>query len=209
MAPLSLTERVKAMVSVDGQSASYDSSGHLEHLVHEGVVGDRQRRAGRDSHGLGLAATTLAPPVTENRILLPTVFNWNFGGNQVFLTGSFNHWSSKMPMIRSHNDFTLILDIPPGLHQYKFIVDGEWRFAPDQHTSPDAAGRIHNVIQVDPPSQRSRGFDLDDKPTEWADEPSFLTSSTKYGQIAPLNEDYMREPPLFPPPHVLCVDTTA
>jgi hypothetical protein len=29
-------------------------------------------------------------------------------------------------MNRSHNDFTLIVDMPPGRYQYKFIVDNTW-----------------------------------------------------------------------------------
>jgi hypothetical protein len=33
-------------------------------------------------------------------------------------------------------------------HAYKFIVDEEWRFAPDQETIADAAGNINNVIDL-------------------------------------------------------------
>jgi 5'-AMP-activated protein kinase regulatory beta subunit len=48
------------------------------------------------------------------------------GGANVYLTGDFNGWSGKIPMHRSHNDFTLILDMPPGKYHYKFIVDNSW-----------------------------------------------------------------------------------
>ena len=48
------------------------------------------------------------------------------GGANVYLTGDFNGWAGKIPMNRSHNDFTLIVDMPPGRYQYKFIVDNTW-----------------------------------------------------------------------------------
>jgi 5'-AMP-activated protein kinase regulatory beta subunit len=54
------------------------------------------------------------------------VFHWNHGGQQVYVTGTFNNWAAKIPMAKSHNDFTLILDIPPGQYEYRFIVDDEW-----------------------------------------------------------------------------------
>jgi hypothetical protein len=33
-------------------------------------------------------------------------------------------------------------------HAYKFIVDDEWRFAPDQETIADSEGNINNVIDL-------------------------------------------------------------
>jgi hypothetical protein len=49
------------------------------------------------------------------------------GGKEVFITGSFNQWLGKIPMKRTQkNDFTLTLDVPPGKHHYKFIVDDKW-----------------------------------------------------------------------------------
>jgi len=37
----------------------------------------------------------------------------------------------------------------PGTYQYKFIVDSEWRFAPDQPTVRDEMGNINNCITVE------------------------------------------------------------
>ena len=34
------------------------------------------------------------------------------------------------------------------MHQYKFIVDGEWRFSPDDPTAPDEQGNINNIIDT-------------------------------------------------------------
>ena len=35
-------------------------------------------------------------------------------------------------MMRSGKDFVAIKLLPPGVYQYKFIVDGEWKYAPEQ-----------------------------------------------------------------------------
>lgn len=60
---------------------------------------------------------------------LPTVFKWDGGGKQVFISGTFSGWKA-LPMVRSHGDFVTIIDLPEGDHQYKFCVDGEWRHDP-------------------------------------------------------------------------------
>lgn len=60
---------------------------------------------------------------------LPTVFKWDGGGKQVFISGTFSDWKA-LPMVRSHGDFVTIIDLPEGDHQYKFCVDGEWRHDP-------------------------------------------------------------------------------
>lgn len=60
---------------------------------------------------------------------LPTVFKWDGGGKQVFISGTFSGWKA-LPMVRSHGDFVTIIDLPEGDHQYKFCVDGEWKHDP-------------------------------------------------------------------------------
>lgn len=79
---------------------------------------------------------------------VPTVFRWEHGGRQVYITGTFNGWSRQIPMHRSGNDFTYIHNLKRGKHAFKFIVDDEWRFAPDQPTVADIEGRINNFIDV-------------------------------------------------------------
>ncbi|URE34663.1 CBS domain containing membrane protein [Musa troglodytarum] len=62
--------------------------------------------------------------------LVPTRFVWPYGGRRVFLTGSFTRWSEHLPMSPVEGCptvFQVICSLTPGLHQYKFFVDGEWR----------------------------------------------------------------------------------
>ena len=51
-------------------------------------------------------------------------------------------------MQRSHGDFSLIMEIQPGVYHYKFIVDNQWRCAPDQKYVRDANGAYSNVLDV-------------------------------------------------------------
>ena len=79
--------------------------------------------------------TNKAPEETkeENATHVTYVFTWGFGGERVELIGSFNNWKERLPMKKNGNEFTFIMKLERGVvHQYKFIVDSEWRFAPDQ-----------------------------------------------------------------------------
>lgn len=48
------------------------------------------------------------------------------------MIGSFNNWGERLQMQKSGgNEFTLLKTLERGQHQYKFVVDGHWRFATD------------------------------------------------------------------------------
>ena len=57
-------------------------------------------------------------------------------------------------MTKNKNEFELILVIfsfqrlEPGIHYYKFIVDNEWCFSPDDDIIHDENGNINNVIDT-------------------------------------------------------------
>lgn len=51
---------------------------------------------------------------------LPTVFKWDGGGKDVFISGTFSDWK-VLPMVKSHGDFVTIIDLPEGDHQYKIL----------------------------------------------------------------------------------------
>lgn len=47
--------------------------------------------------------------------------------NQVILAGSFNKWNEEsLQMIKVDKGWKITLDLPPGIYQYRYIVDGEW-----------------------------------------------------------------------------------
>ncbi|KAL0354923.1 UNVERIFIED_CONTAM: Sucrose nonfermenting 4-like protein [Sesamum radiatum] len=83
--------------------------------------------------------------------MVQTPFTWRYGGHQVFLSGSFNGWSERMPMFLvegSENIFQRIIDLPPGCYQYKFLVDGTWRVDQQQICDLDEYGTINNIVLV-------------------------------------------------------------
>jgi len=49
------------------------------------------------------------------------------GAANVFLAGDFNNWSpNSFAMQKVDNEWTLRVNLSPGKHTYKFVVDGEW-----------------------------------------------------------------------------------
>lgn len=132
------------MQSMHQQPGNYNTSaGHMAQQA-------------KEAGAVNLDGSNDATPLNLNSIeilsldddTVPTVFRWEHGGRQVYITGTFNGWSRQIPMHRSGNDFTYIHNLNRGKHAFKFIVDDEWRFAPDQPTVADIDGRINNFIDV-------------------------------------------------------------
>jgi len=76
-------------------------------------------------------------------------FRWTLGGREVQVIGAFNSWTERLRMQKEGNEFVLNVELERGnVFQYKFIVDGEWRFAPEQPTTRDKEGNINNYIDT-------------------------------------------------------------
>uniref|UniRef100_A0A5K3F1Z3 5'-AMP-activated protein kinase subunit beta-1 n=1 Tax=Mesocestoides corti TaxID=53468 RepID=A0A5K3F1Z3_MESCO len=67
---------------------------------------------------------------TPQKHLLPTVFRWNGGGHEIYVSGTFNNWQKRIPMARRKSGHVVIVDCPPGRHEYKFFIDGAWYHDP-------------------------------------------------------------------------------
>ncbi len=127
---------------------------------------------------------------------VPMVFRWDGGGRNVYITGTFNKWSEKIPMRRSGNDFLYIRELKKGRHAYKFIVDDEWRFAPDQPTVADPHGYINNFVDL---TNFEGNFGVSMKPLNNQDH---IKDEALYGNFCPDPSDpqwYAKEPPPLPP----------
>lgn len=93
-------------------------------------------------------ASTISTGASINAQALPTVFRWDGGGKQVFISGTFNSWKTKIPMVKSQEKFTTIVELPEGQHQYKYCVDGEWVHDPKEPTTNNDVGSVNNTITV-------------------------------------------------------------
>ena len=52
------------------------------------------------NYGMDLPTDVEMTPTTPQQRLLPTVFRWNGGGNDIYVSGTFNNWQSRIPMAR-------------------------------------------------------------------------------------------------------------
>jgi len=69
---------------------------------------------------------------------------------QVFLAGDFNNWDpATSRMTRRNGAFRKRMQLEPGEHQYKFIVDGEWQNDPAAMAQvPNDMGSMNSVVHV-------------------------------------------------------------
>ncbi|WOK95940.1 SNF1-related protein kinase regulatory subunit beta-1-like isoform X5 [Canna indica] len=121
---------------------------------------------------------------------IPTLITWNYGGNVVLIEGSWDNWTSRRPMQRSGKDCAILMVLPSGVYQYKFIVDGQFRYIPDLPSATDEMGNITNLLDVHdyvPENVESISeFNLPPSP------------NSSYSWALPTNEDFSKEPPVAP-----------
>ena len=137
--------RTASDMSMTDMSSAYPPPPASGYHHHPAAGGQQQHGGGGGGVGVPLDLATISAAEEDS---VPTVFRWEHGGRNVYITGTFNGWSRQIPMHRSGNDFTYIHNLKRGKHAFKFIVDDEWRFAPDQPTVADIEGRINNFIDV-------------------------------------------------------------
>jgi 1,4-alpha-glucan branching enzyme len=68
----------------------------------------------------------------------------------VAVAGSFNDWQpTSHPMtFDGHDTWHLELELPPGTHEYRFIVDGDWRDDPEAILSVVNPFGSENAVRV-------------------------------------------------------------
>ena len=126
---------------------------------------------GQEQSTLDAGAAEIAEPqrgAAQPRVAgsVPHVLRWPHGGKTAYICGSFTHWQ-KVPMhwqqVGAAGEWVKMLDLTPGTHQYKFIIDGQWRH---DHTAPtvlDNLGNVNNCIRVQPqmhaPAQATGGVE--------------------------------------------------
>ncbi|KAL1543104.1 AMP-activated serine/threonine-protein kinase regulatory subunit [Salvia divinorum] len=81
-------------------------------------------------------------------VLIPTRFVWPYGGRVVYISGSFTGWTQwpMAPVEGCPTVFQTICSLPPGYHQYKFVVDGEWRHDDRQPSISSNLGTVNTIL---------------------------------------------------------------
>lgn len=176
-----------------GQYASgmdSDSGGYQQSV--SGVYGGGGAEDGNYNR-FNRTSGTASTGASDDDDIVPTVFKWENGGRNVYITGTFNNWERQIPMHRSGNEFSYVHSLTRGKHAYKFIVDDEWRFAPDQPTVADVEGRINNFIDV----SEFAPYIGDNTFFEKCKDRKVLNS--EFNDNIPDVDDYTKEPPSLPP----------
>uniref|UniRef100_A0A0E0DDI4 CBS domain-containing protein n=1 Tax=Oryza meridionalis TaxID=40149 RepID=A0A0E0DDI4_9ORYZ len=94
-------------------------------------------------------------------------FAWPYGGQRASFCGSFTGWR-ECPMGLVGAEFQVVFDLPPGVYQYRFLVDGVWRCDETKPCVRDEYGLISNEVLVDnthpvvPPETSIRVVSMDE-----------------------------------------------
>ncbi|KAG2194462.1 hypothetical protein INT47_003830 [Mucor saturninus] len=85
--------------------------------------------------------------MTVDNTLRSVQISWNHGGKMVQVTGEFNNWSVPVDMVQETQCHVVSIPMDPSKDtEFKFIVDGEWRYAMDLPHRADGRGNVNNVI---------------------------------------------------------------
>jgi len=77
-----------------------------------------------------------------------TTFIWPYDGNTVSIAGSFNDWKPEA-MTHGPKGFYKNIDLSPGVHEYKFVVDGRrWCYDVLKPTVVNDSGNRNNTITI-------------------------------------------------------------
>ncbi|GBF98024.1 sucrose phosphatase [Raphidocelis subcapitata] len=102
------------------------------------------------------AANPALDPHPDPAEVVYAAFRWpqQLGGDDVRVSGSWDSWASQTslaplaadgrPVRSRRGDAVRTLLVPRGVHDYKFVVDGKWRPAPQDPVARDQAGATNN-----------------------------------------------------------------
>lgn len=73
----------------------------------------------------------------------------------VRISGSFDNWSTTNPYYLMHKDsadnqYSITLNLLPGVYQYKFLVDGSWYWDPNNPVLVDPVYQNSQIVVSDP-----------------------------------------------------------
>ncbi|CCF60017.1 hypothetical protein KAFR_0I02380 [Kazachstania africana CBS 2517] len=97
---------------------------------------------------------------TSSNTMVPVDITWQQGGTKAYVTGSFTGWRKMIglvPVPGQPGVFYVKLQLPPGTHRFRFIVDNELRFSDYLPTATDQMGNFVNYLEVIAPATEVTG----------------------------------------------------
>jgi hypothetical protein len=121
------------------------------------------KKAASKNPGYGSTVKSMAKPTPEpkarplsNPSSKPMAKSIQFSyhapdANQVCLAGDFNNWNTNSCSLTKSDtgEWTASLQLKPGVYDYRFFVDGEWRDDPNSHERvPNEFGSQNDRIVI-------------------------------------------------------------
>uniref|UniRef100_A0A6N2M8C5 CBS domain-containing protein n=1 Tax=Salix viminalis TaxID=40686 RepID=A0A6N2M8C5_SALVM len=92
----------------------------------------------------------------DNSGVSPVRFVWRYGGGEVSICGTFTRWTDLIPMSPMEgcpDVYQVVVSLVPGLHQFKFYVDGQWRVDEQLSFVNGTYGLVNTVVLTKDPPQ--------------------------------------------------------
>ncbi|KAK3370169.1 5'-AMP-activated protein kinase beta subunit, interation domain-containing protein [Podospora didyma] len=89
--------------------------------------------------------------VDKTRPTVPTRLEWSRGGEKVYVTGTIFQWNRKTrlhPVEGRPGVFATTVNVLPGTHHVRFLVDGQMQTSPDLPTTVDFGNNLVNYIEI-------------------------------------------------------------
>ncbi|GLT24917.1 hypothetical protein SLA2020_000790 [Shorea laevis] len=122
---------------------------------------------------------------------IPTMITWSYDGKTVAVEGSWDNWRTRIPLQRNGKDFTLMKVLPSGVYHDRFIVDGQWSYAPELPWYQDDAGNAYNILDLQDYVPEDLGSISSFEPPQ--------SPEASYNNLQLGGEDFAKEPPMVPP----------
>ncbi|TPX32995.1 hypothetical protein SmJEL517_g03967 [Synchytrium microbalum] len=156
------------------------------------------KNSARIVHAFGVGGLAPLAPLAKGedskKRTIPIMIGWTGGGRTVYITGTFNNWKQKIRMFKSNADFSTVIDMPPGTHRLKFVVDDEWKCSEDLPVASDADGNLVNFLEVEDEDGRHQNDGLDSLAGDEAPPPLSPLSESPESTYASEIPSYLTRP---------------
>lgn len=93
----------------------------------------------------------------EDEVMVKTEFVWADGAqNDVKLSGAWNGWMAIQMYHEGGGMWSVVTPVPVGVHQFKFIVDAEWKHSTRHPTMQSGPGEVNNVRVIRGPPKTNK-----------------------------------------------------
>lgn len=133
-------------------------------------------------------------------------FEWKEGGSNVEMSGSFlDNWKKKEKLEKNPTTgiFEVYLDIPKGIHQFKFIVDEKWMCSSNYATINDK-NNTNNII--DTTNFPTNNIPIENTSSTNVKKKKKKNKDIEYNCIYPKASEVNSEAPGIPQHYISCFD---